>query len=113
MIFFLSSLPSKTFKVVEDIFQLYREGKIKKNSVPRSQKGIDSIPELKESTFKPFRGLDPAALHQLLSEIRDKTCTIGAALDQCKDIKTLQKFQLAFGSFHVKSTRNLGSPLGF
>jgi len=96
MIFFLASLPNNSFKAAENIFKLYAEGKLKDQSISRSKKGINSIPDLKGSTFKSFRGLDPSVVHQLLTEISSKKCSLREATVQCDDIKALQKVQGAF-----------------
>ena len=66
MIFFLASLLHDTYNVISKIFKAYAEGKLKDQTIPRSKKGIKSLPDLKGSTFKVFRGLDSSVIHRSL-----------------------------------------------
>ena len=75
---------------------MYAEGKLKGQNVSRSNKGINSFPDLKGSTFKPFRGLDSATIHDLLHRIFNKECSLKEAVSMCNDIKALQRIQSAF-----------------
>ena len=99
MIFFLASLPLKTFTVLQSIYKEYTKGKLKGQAVSRSNKGIDSVLDLKGSTFKPFRNLDFDVIHQLLTEVNEKKASIKEAVVKCQDIKALQKIQAAFVKF--------------
>lgn len=96
MIFFLASLPKAAFDVVSGIFRTFAEGKLKDQTIPRSKKGIKSLPELKGSAFKAFRGLDPSTIHRLLTDILNRDLSIKEATTQCADIKALQKIQHGF-----------------
>lgn len=58
MIYFLVSLPLKTFNVLQSIYKDYSKAKLKGQVVSHANKGIDSVLDLKGSTFKPFTGLD-------------------------------------------------------
>ena len=99
MIFFLASLPLKIFTVLHRIYKDYSRAKLKDQVVSRANKGIDSVLDLKGSTFKPFRGLDFDVIHNLLVEIDEKKSSIKEAIDKCCDIKALQKVQAAFVKF--------------
>ena len=96
MIFYLSALPTKTFCIVQEIFTLFAQGKLKDQVISRSKKGIDSIPELKGSAFKPLRGLDPEVVHDLLTDLSSKNCSFKEIIVKCHDIKALQKVQVGF-----------------
>ena len=72
MIYFLASLPMKSFDVLKNIYQAHSKGKLKGQVISRTEKGIDSIIDLKGSSFKPFRGLDSDTLYQLLTDIDNK-----------------------------------------
>ena len=96
MIFFLSSLPCDTYNIVSKIFKAHAEGKLKDQVIPRSKKGIKSMPDLKGSTFKVFRGLDFSVLHRLLQEVMDNNLSIKEAVVQCSDVKSIQKIQQGF-----------------
>ena len=96
MIYFLSSLPSKTFEAVRNIFTnvssescttTTKKGKGKKSSNPKMILG---------STFKAFRGLDMDTVHQLLYDVGTGTATLKDVVKKCQDIKALQKVQTAF-----------------
>ena len=100
MVFFLAALKCESFQLLEKIYVLFSEGKLKNQVVSRSKKGINSFPDLKGSTFKPFRGLDANTVHELLQQIQRKDSSIKEALSQCNDIKALQKIQVSF----VKAT---------
>ena len=65
-------------------------------SIPRSKKGIKSLPDLKASTFKVFRGLDLETIHQLLTDVDNSAISIKEATTQYADIKALQKIQQGF-----------------
>ena len=96
MIFFLSSLPKNTFAVVSSIFKQYSEGRLKDQAVPRSKKGVKSFPDLKGSTFKPFRGIEPKEVHHLMSELCERKISLKEAGVLCQDMKQLQKIQQSF-----------------
>lgn len=96
MIFFLSSLPKATFDLVAIIFKMYSEGALKEQSVPRSKKGVKSFPDLKGSTFKPFRGIQSESVHQLMYELSEKQISLKEATVLCKDMKQLQRIQECF-----------------
>ena len=96
MVFFLSSLKRDSFKLLDGIYAAFAEGKLKGQSVSRSNKGINSFPDLKGSTFKPFRGLDVTTIHLILLQIFNKECSLKEAASQCNDIKSLQRIQSAF-----------------
>ena len=96
MIFFLSSMPKRTFILLENIFKMYSQGKLKDQVVTKSKKGICSFPEMKGSAFKPFRGLELDTIHDILEEIDNKKCSFKEATTKCSDIKALQKVQSAF-----------------
>ena len=68
-IFFLAALKCESFQLLEKIYALYSEGKLKNQVVSRSKKGINSLHDLKGSTFKPFRGLDANTVHELLQQV--------------------------------------------
>jgi len=99
MIYFLSSLPSKTFEVVQDIFTNVSsestattkkgKGKAKKGTTPKMILG---------STFKAFRGMDMETVHKLLYDVVNPATntTLKGAVKKCQDIKALQKVQTAF-----------------
>ena len=69
---------------------------MKDQVVSRSKKGIDSIPELKGSTFKPLRGLEPEVVHDLLTDLSERKCSLKEIMIKCHDIKALQKVQGGF-----------------
>lgn len=96
MIFFLAALSCESFQLLEKIYSSYSEGKLKNQVVSRSKKGINSFPDLKGSTFKPFRGLDQNTVHELLQQIQRRESSIKEAVSQCNDIKALQKIQASF-----------------
>ena len=77
----------------QNIYKYYGIGKLKGQTVSCSNKGIDSVLDLKGSTFKPYRGLDFEIIH---AEIEEKKCSIKEAIDKCCDIKALNKVQAAF-----------------
>jgi len=95
MIYFLSSVPNKTFDVIRKIFtndtgaspSQSKKGKGKKRTSPKAILG---------STFKPFRGLTMDTVHDLLCEVSKGTSTLKEATKKCQDIKALQKVQTAF-----------------
>ena len=96
MIFFLSSLPNNTFSLASKIFKLYSEGQLKDQSVPRSKKGVKSFPDLKGSTFKPFRGIESESVHQLMYELSECQISLKEAAVLCSDIKQLNRIQESF-----------------
>ena len=98
MIFFLASLPMRSFEKVKTIYQLHSEGKLNTTVRSKSQRGITSIPDLKGSSFKPFRALDEETVYQILSDVAEKKYTFLAAVTKCKDIKALKKIQTSFVS---------------
>ena len=99
MIYFLASLPMKSFDALRNIYKAHSKGKLKGQVISRSEKGIDSIIDLKGSSFKPFRGLDSDTIYQLLTDIDVKKCTLKEAAGKCAEIKALQKIQAAFMKF--------------
>lgn len=96
MIFFLSSLPNNTFTLVSSIYKQFSEGRLKDQSVPRSKKGVKSFPDLKGSTFKPFRGIEPDKVHQLMLELSEKKISLKEAGVLCHDMKQMQRIQHSF-----------------
>ena len=96
MIFFLASVPNRTFVLLENVFMMYSQGQLKDQVVAKSKKGICTFPELKGSAFKPFRGLEASVVHDLLEEVSCKGCSFKEAITKCNDIKSLQKVQTAF-----------------
>ena len=96
MIFFLSSLPKYTFALVSSVFKLYSERQLKDQAVPRSKKGVKSFPDLKGSTFKPFRGIEPESLHRLMLELSELEISLKEAGVLCQDMKQLQRIQQSF-----------------
>ena len=96
MIFFLASLRVSAYNIVSKIFESYSEGKLKDQNIPRSKKGIKSIPDLKGSTFKPFRGLDSETFISIMTDIKDLNSSIKEATVRCNDVKKLQKIQQSF-----------------
>ena len=99
MIYFLASLPVKSFDVLKNIYKAHSKGRLKGQVISRSDKGIDSILDLKGSSFKSFRGLDSDTIYQLLTDIDNKKCSIKEAIGKCAEIKVLQKIQAAFIKF--------------
>jgi len=96
MIYFLSSLPSKTFDAVRNIFTNKKE-----SSTTTAQKGkgkgkSKQCKMIMGSTFKPFRGLDMDIVHDLLYDVGNGVTTLKQAIKKCVDIKALQKVQTAF-----------------
>ena len=96
MIFFLASLQNCSFREAEKIFKLYSEGNLKDQQVSGSKKGINSVLDLKASSFKSFRGLDPPTVYQLLSDLSQKKYSLKEILAHCNDIKAVQKVQTSF-----------------
>ena len=96
MIFFLASVPNRTFVVLENIFMMYSRGQLKDQVVTKSKKGICSFPKLKGSAFKLFRGLDTNVVYEVLQEVSCKKCSFKEATTKCSDVKSLQKVQTAF-----------------
>ena len=96
----IAALKCESFHLLEKIYELHSEGKLKNQVVSRSKKGINSFPDLKGSTFKPFRGLSANTVHELLQQVRIKESSIKEVVSQCNDIKALQKIQAPF----VKAT---------
>ena len=99
MIYFLASLPLKSFDVLQSIYKAHSKGGLKSQVIPRSDKGIDAVLDLKGSSFKAFRGLDADIIYQLLSEVDNKKSSIKEAVAKCAEIKALQKVQAAFIKF--------------
>ena len=96
MIFFLSTLPNNTFSLISNVFKLYSEGQLKDQSVPHSKKGVKAFPDLKGSTFKPFRGIEAESVHQLMHELSECQISLKEAAVLCGDIKQLNRIQLSF-----------------
>ena len=89
-------MPNRTFHLLENVFKMYSQGKLKDQVVTKSKKGICSFPEMKGSAFKPFRGLELSTIHDILEDISSKKCSFKEATTKCSDIKALQKVQSAF-----------------
>lgn len=96
MIYFLASLPTRSFHVLHSVYLAHSKGRLKGQVISRSDKGIDAVLDLKGSTFKAFRGLDSDVVYQLLTEIDNKKCSVKEAISKCAEIKVLQKIQEAF-----------------
>ncbi|XP_065902406.1 uncharacterized protein [Dysidea avara] len=79
MIYFLASLPVRSFEKLSMIYDLYSKGQTKDQNVSKSVKGISSIPDLRGSTFKPFRNLDADTVYEILNDIAGKRCKVSAA----------------------------------
>lgn len=97
LIFYLATLPSSTFGVAATIFQLYSKGKLKGQKVPRSKKNVQSSPlDLRGSNFRCLRGVPENAVHELLTEVKERKLTLQELSSECQSVKQLAKIQVGF-----------------
>ena len=97
MIFFLSSLQLKSFRLLQQIYDKFSNAELKAQVVPRSLKGtITKQPDLKGSQFKCLRGVDVSEIYRLLKEVNDTDMSLKEMSSECVSIKHLRKVQAAF-----------------
>ena len=97
MIFYFASLPSALYQLAEQVFHKFRDAELKGQKVPRSKKGVHSKPpDLKGSSMKCLRGIEPDMVHDLLQGVASGDSSIHELACQCASIKQLGKIQSAF-----------------
>lgn len=97
MIFFLASLSCEAYNYFTTIYQMFSEGRLKGQHVPRSKKGtLAKSPDLKGSKFKSLRGVSDEDVCRLLLELSEGKLTLTEMISECTSIKQLQKVQSAF-----------------
>ena len=93
-IFYLASLPSDTYQLLEKVFSMFAEGSIKGQNCPRGS--IGKKLDLKGCNFKPLRGLDVPTINSLLERLTREELSIAEMTRECRKIKILRDLQKAF-----------------
>lgn len=94
MVFHLATLSNTTFCIVRVIFDSYSRGVLKgQKGGKKTQK---KPPELKGSTLKCLRGIDPTIAQDLLSEVSEGEIALSELQSQCISVKQLAKIQGVF-----------------
>ena len=97
MVFFLASLPRVAYGYLTTVYQMFANGTLKSQHVPRSKKGtLAKPPDLKGSKFKCLRGISDENVCRLLQEISERKISLIEMISECSSLKQLQKVQLAF-----------------
>lgn len=97
MIFFLAFLPCEAYSYLSTIYQMFCDGKLKRQHVPWSKKGtLVKSPDLKSCKFKCLRGISDKDVCRLLLELSEGKITLTEMISECTSIKQLQKVQSAF-----------------
>ena len=97
MVFYFASLPSASYKLAEQVFRKFRDAELKGQKVPRSKKGVHSNPpDLKGSSMKCLRGIEPTMVHDLLQGVASGNTSLHELACQCTSIKQLGRIQSAF-----------------
>lgn len=97
LIFFLATLPCNSFKVARSIFQMYSNGKVKGQKVPKSKKNVQAKPlDLKGSNFRCLRGVAEDAVHSLLVDVKNRKLSLQELSSQCQSMKQLSRIQAGF-----------------
>lgn len=97
MVFYFASLSTASYKIAKQVFYRFSNAELKGQKVPRSKKGVHSKPpDLKGSTMKCLRGLEPNVVHDLLQSVAAGDTSLHELACQCTSIKQLSKIQSAF-----------------
>ena len=95
MVFFLASLPIGDYKQLQEIYQLYEDGKLVK--VPKAKYGIgDTKLDCRGSNFKGLRNLDTPCVTNLLSQLKTGELPFMSLNCRCKEIKKLRQLKAEF-----------------
>ena len=92
--YYLSSLPCDTYKLLEKVFSMFTEGNVKGQNCPRGSVGKKL--DLKGCNFKPMRGLDMSTIASLMERMTEKELSIAEMTKECKKRKILRELQKAF-----------------
>ena len=92
MIFFLATLPSSDYSVLQQIFQLYEESYKRKPS----KSSIPTKADCKGSNFRGLRNLDIKTVSFLLNEVANQSLPLQNLNARCQEIKKVQGLKKKF-----------------
>ena len=97
MVFFLASLSCEAYDYLTTVYQMFSDGVLKGQHVPRSKEGtLAKPPDLKGSKFKCLRGISEDDVCRLLLELSEGKITLAEMSSECTSLKELQRVQSAF-----------------
>lgn len=95
MIYFLAGLPNSQYKLLQQVFHLYENGKLMK--VRKAKLGmLDTKLDCKGSNFKGLGNLDMNTINDILTKLVNKEIQFTALGAACKEIKKVQALKDEF-----------------